>query len=82
MDPGEDGILRDCQDCSYQEQYILVSDIDYLIIMFYFSFTTLTTVGFGDFHPRSSVERIFITFQMMIGVCIFSYFLGDFINII
>ena len=59
-----------------------MKDSELLIILFYFSFTTLTTVGFGDYHPRSNRERIFITFQMMIGVCIFSYFLGDFISII
>jgi hypothetical protein len=53
-----------------------------LLALNYFSFTTLTTVGFGDFHPRSDVERLFITFQMLIGVAIFSYFLGDFISII
>ena len=27
------------------------------LIGFYFAFTTLSTVGFGDFTPRSDVER-------------------------
>ena len=48
----------------------------------YYSFTTLTTVGFGDFAPRSDAERIFITFGLIFGVSIFSYILGDFLNMI
>ena len=69
-------------DNKHNSIYNLVSDTDWLITMIYFSFTTLSTVGFGDFHPRSNAERMFITFQMLIGVAIFSYFLGGFIDII
>ena len=47
--------------------------------MLYFSFTSLTTVGFGDFHPKSNFERIFIAFGLMFGVAIFSYIMGEFI---
>lgn len=53
-----------------------------MLILIYFSFTTLTTVGFGDYHPRSDGERIFVIIQMLLGVAIFSYFLGDFIAIV
>jgi hypothetical protein len=50
-----------------------------MIIMFYYSFTTLTTVGFGDYNPRSCAERIFIAFGMLAGVAIFSLFMAELI---
>lgn len=53
-----------------------------MIILMYFSFTSLTTVGFGDFNPRSNVERLFISFGLLFGVAIFSYIMGQFIEII
>jgi len=52
-----------------------------LIRLVYYAFTTLTTVGFGDFHPKSNSERIFIAFFMLFGVAIFSYILGNFIEV-
>ena len=39
----------------------------------YFSFTTLSTVGFGDFNPRSNSERLFCAIILLVGVAIFSY---------
>jgi hypothetical protein len=51
-----------------------------MLIFIYFSFTSLTTVGFGDFHPKSDFERIFIAFGLMFGVAIFSYIMGEFIQ--
>jgi len=38
------------------------------ILLTYFSFTTLSTVGLGDFYPKSSSERILCSFIMMFGV--------------
>ena len=52
------------------------------MIVTYFTFTTLSTVGFGDFHPRSEVERIVATFILLIGVAIFSFIMGNFIEIL
>ena len=48
----------------------------------YFAFTTLSTVGFGDYAPRSDVERMVCSFILMFGVSIFSYFMGNFIEIL
>lgn len=45
-------------------------------------FTTLSTVGFGDYAPRSDVERMACSFILMFGVSIFSYFMGNFIEIL
>ena len=52
------------------------------IILQYFSFTSLSTVGFGDFTPRSDVERGLCAIILLFGVAIFSYMMGIFINIL
>jgi hypothetical protein len=52
------------------------------IILTYFAFTSLSTVGFGDYHPRSNSERIFCAFMLLFGVAIFSYIMGTFIAIL
>lgn len=52
------------------------------LISLYFSFTTLSTVGFGDFHPKSNPERIFCAFIMVSGVMVFSYIMGNFIEML
>jgi hypothetical protein len=52
------------------------------ITVVYFAFTTLSTVGFGDYAPRSDVERVVGSFILMFGVSIFSYFMGNFIEIL
>ena len=55
---------------------------DSMVILLYFSFTSLTTVGFGDFHPQSDSERIFIACGLLFGVAIFSYIVGELIEVI
>jgi len=37
---------------------------------FYFSVVTLTTVGYGDFHPTSDLSRLFTAVYILIGVTI------------
>jgi len=60
----------------------MYSDKDRLIICCYFALTTLSTVGYGDFHPISEVEMLFGIVVMIIGVAFFSYIMGSFIEII
>jgi len=55
---------------------------DKAIILTYFSFTSLSTVGFGDFNPRSDFERVICAFILLFGVAIFSYIMGNFIEIL
>ena len=45
--------------------------------LLYFAFTSLTTVGFGDYHPRSDTERIFTAFGLLLGVAVFSIVIGN-----
>jgi hypothetical protein len=59
-----------------------ITEYESMIIFVYFSFDTLTTVGFGDFHPRSDFERVYIAFGLLFGVAIFSFIMGEFINMI
>ena len=53
-----------------------------MVIVVYFMFTTLSTVGFGDFHPKSEIERGIMTFILLIGVACFSWIMAQFIDIL
>lgn len=53
-----------------------------LLISIYFAFTSLSTVGFGDYAPRGNIERAFGAFMLLFGVAIFSYIMGNFIEIL
>ena len=53
-----------------------------MLIAVYFSLTSLSTVGFGDFHPRANSERIICAVILVLGVMIFSYIMGNFIAMI
>jgi len=49
----------------------------------YYAFTSLSTVGFGDFNPKSNPERLFCAFFMLLmGVAIFSIVMGNFAEIL
>lgn len=52
-----------------------------IVISCYFALTTLSTVGYGDFYPISSLEMITTVIVMMLGVAFFSYIMGNFIEI-
>lgn len=53
-----------------------------LITALYFSFTTLSTVGFGDYVPRTDDERITGIFILVFGVAIFSIIMGSFVEVL
>jgi hypothetical protein len=53
-----------------------------MITMVYYSFTTLSTIGFGDYHPFADEERIITAFIFLSGTSIFSYMMGVFIKIV
>jgi len=52
------------------------------ILLTDFAFTSLSTVGFGDIHPRSNAERIICAMILLFGVAIQSYIMGEFIDIL
>jgi hypothetical protein len=57
-------------------------DFDSMISVVYFAFTTLATVGYGDFHPVSNAELIFGSFIILFGVTVFSFIMGNFIEML
>lgn len=52
------------------------TDYQQTLALVYFSFTTLSTVGFGDYNPRSDIERLFMAFGLLFGVMIFAVIMG------
>ena len=50
--------------------------------MTYYAFTTLSTVGLGDFHPRSNIERALGAFIMLFGVIVTSFITESFTKMI
>lgn len=53
-----------------------------MISVMYFSFTTLTTVGYGDFYPVSNTEILVWSFVLLFGVTVFSFIMGNFIEML
>jgi hypothetical protein len=49
---------------------------------YYFTVTTITTVGYGDIHGNSSIERIICFFLHLIGVLTYSFASGSLTSII
>ena len=48
----------------------------------YFAFTSLSTVGFGDLTPRSDLERVIGAILLLVGVALFTYIMGLFIEML
>ena len=57
----------------YTKGFTDMNSIDLYITSFYFTVTTLMTVGYGDITANSSLEKLICVFLMLIGVIAFSY---------
>lgn len=55
---------------------------DLYLTSIYFTITTITTVGYGDFHAVSFTEKMINIIIMIIGVLGFSYASGSFTSYI
>ena len=51
---------------------------DRALVMTYFAFTSLSTVGFGYYHPRNNFERVCCVILLLIGNGLFGYIIGNF----
>lgn len=51
------------------------SDLDKYIDAIYWATTTVTTVGYGDFHPVNRVERVLCVIMMIFNIGAVAYFL-------
>jgi ABC-type dipeptide/oligopeptide/nickel transport system permease component len=59
-----------------------MGDLELYITSFYFTVTTLMTVGYGDITAYSKPEKIVCIFLMLIGVVAFSFATGYISSII
>lgn len=53
-----------------------------MIAVVYFAFTTLSSCGYGDYRAESDLERILTSFIILFGVVIFSFIMGNFIEML
>lgn len=53
------------------------STVDLYIASLFWTITTLSTVGYGDIVPGTSVERMLAIAWMLFGVCFFSFTIGS-----
>lgn len=44
----------------------------------YFSVSTMSTVGYGDFHPTSQLSKLFSVAFMLVGIPVFLATIGSF----
>jgi len=52
------------------------------MISLYWTFTTITTVGYGDISGTNNIERIFCSVVMVVGVLAFSFVNGSLSSIL
>ncbi len=58
-----------------------IETIDLFGSMFYFSFTTLTTLGYGDITPTSDLARTLANFQAIVGMLYPSIFIARLVGL-
>lgn len=51
-------------------------------MLYYFTMTSLTTVGFGDYHPKSDTERAWTALGLMLGVAFFALIISFILDMI
>ena len=56
--------------------YVDSSNFELYINSFYWTLTTITTVGYGDIHAGTNIERVYALFIMIIGGLLYSYSIG------
>jgi hypothetical protein len=65
--------LADIKDYEWDKLYLT---------SFYFTVETITTVGYGDYGPQTSMEKLFCIGTMIIGVIAFSFASGSLSSIL
>ncbi len=57
---------------------ILDSDVSvkYIVSLYYY-ITTMCTIGYGDIVPKTSIEKLFASFNMLLACGVFAYIIGS-----
>lgn len=84
------GLIKSFYNHDNEESFFANNDWDFSLESFskrtitaiYFTFTTLSTVGFGDFYPKNDIERLIGSFVLLGGVATFSYIMGELLAMI
>ena len=83
---GDDNSLKDSWADYYYNQlginYTEVSDVELYVTSVYWTCTTIATVGYGDIIGTNTLERIFCSVCMIIGVISFTFANGSFASIL
>ena len=59
-----------------------MENVEHIIVSWYYSMTTLTTVGYGDYYPITTNEILLAVIYMLCGVVFFSFIMSSVIEII
>jgi hypothetical protein len=57
------GAVNEAEPTGFFAQHVVPNNVDFL----YFSFVTITTVGYGDLTAGTSTGRVLVTFEALIG---------------
>lgn len=65
-----------------EHPYIGTNKVHLYVYALYFTLTTMTTVGFGDFKPCNYDETRFVMVLLVLASVVFSYFMGTLVDMI
>jgi hypothetical protein len=66
----------------YSKNFMDMNEFDLYVTSFYFTTTTVLTVGYGDISAVNSYEKLICILLMIIGVISFSFATGSLSSII
>lgn len=73
-------IIATVEDQNWMSDFLEIqnyNEFDFYTLSFYWTITTITTVGYGDISATSTAERWFCSLVMVIGVISFSFANGS-----
>ena len=62
--------------------YIDSTHYELYVVSFYWTLTTVTTVGYGDINAGTTIERVYNLFLMLFGVIMYSFAIGSLSSIV